>query len=153
MYKCICKIVNVKPINFEYLIDALKSLPGIGNKQAERIAYFLIKKDKAYINQLLSSISEANNKIKFCQQCNNFASNELCDICANPSRNKNQLCVVSSIEDLLKIESTNTYAGLYYVLDGEIDVKTRTNINKDNIKKFMDFFKIINFDEVIIATN
>jgi recombination protein RecR len=143
----------MKPTIFEYLIDALKSLPGIGNKQAERIAYYIIKKDKQYINQLLNSISEANNKIKFCQKCNNFATAELCNICANPSRNQKQLCIVSSIEDLLKIETTNTYGGLYYVLDGEVDVKTKTNIDQANIKKFMTLIKDNDFQDITIATN
>jgi recombination protein RecR len=143
----------MKPIAFEYLIDTLKSLPGIGNKQAERIAYFLIKKDSYYINKLISSINDAHEKIKFCKQCNNFSVNELCDICSNPSRNNNQLCIVSTIEDLMKIETTNTYTGLYYVLNGEIDVKTKTNIEQEVIKRLMNLIKNHNFKDVIIATN
>lgn len=143
----------MKPHHFEQLIDALKSLPGVGNKQAERIAYFLLQKDEYYINQLISSINNAHKNIRFCKQCNNFATNELCDICSNKSRNQQQLCVVSTIEDLIKIENTNTYNGLYYVLDGEIDVKTKTNINQEIIKKLMNLIKIHDFNEIILATN
>jgi recombination protein RecR len=143
----------MKPISFEYLIDDLKSLPGIGNKQAERIAHFLIQKDTKYINQLIKSINDAHTNIKFCKQCNNFSTNELCDICSNPSRRQQQLCVVSSIEDLIKIENTNTYNGLYYVLNSEVDVKTKTNIDSVIIKKFMDLLNNHTFDEIILATN
>lgn len=143
----------MKSLEFEYLIDALKSLPGIGKKQAEKIAYFLIKKDNFYIDKLLSSIDIAHKKIKFCKQCNNFASNELCEICSNPSRNQNELCIVSSIEDLMKIEDTGTYIGLYYVLNSEIDVKTKTNIDQNIIKKFMELIKHHDFKNITIATN
>lgn len=143
----------MKSISFEHLIDVLKSLPGIGNKQAERIAYFLIQKDNYYIEKLLSTISNAHTKIKFCKQCNNFSENELCDICANPSRDKNQLCIVSSIEDLIKIENTNTYVGLYYVLNGEVNVKTRTNLDQNIVKRLMDLINKNNFIDITIATN
>jgi recombination protein RecR len=143
----------MKPINFEYLVDALKSLPSIGNKQAERIAYFLILKDEKYIADFIQRINNAHQKIHFCKQCNNFSEGELCDICLNKSRQQNKLCVVSSIEDLQKIEDTGSYLGLYYVLQGEINVKTKTNIDQNSIKKFMGLLQSHNFDEIILATN
>jgi recombination protein RecR len=143
----------MKPFHFEYLIDALKTLPGVGKKQAERIAYFLILKNEEYITNFINRISEAHKKIHFCQQCNNFTENELCEICTNPSRQQNRLCVVSSIEDLQKIEETNSYLGLYYVLQGEIDVKTKTNLDHAIIKKFMGLIQSHTFDEIILATN
>jgi recombination protein RecR len=141
------------PVSFEYLIDALRSLPGVGRKQAERIAYYLILKDDKYIDELLFRINDCHHKIHFCQQCNNFSESELCDICVNESRQQNKLCVVASIEDLQKIESTNSYFGLYYVLQGEIDVKTKTNLSPSIIKKFMGLLQSRSFDEIILATN
>jgi recombination protein RecR len=143
----------MKPIAFEYLVDALKSLPGVGKKQAERIAYFLILKDEKYIKEFIERINESHLKIHFCKQCNNFAESELCDICSNKMRQLNKLCVVSSIEDLQKIEETNSYLGLYYVLQGEIDVKTKTNLDQHIIRKFMNLLQSHSFDEVILATN
>jgi recombination protein RecR len=143
----------MKPISFEYLIDAFKSLPGIGKKQAERMAYFLILKDEKYIQDFVERINDAHQKIHFCKQCNNFAEAELCEICLNKSRNQNKLCVVSSIEDLQKIEETNSYLGLYYVLQGEVDVKTKKNLEQSIIRKLMELIQSHNFDEVILATN
>jgi recombination protein RecR len=142
-----------KPISFEYLVDALKSLPGIGNKQAERIAYFLILKDDKFIKDFIERINESHEKIHFCKQCNNFADGEFCDICLNKSREQDKLCIVSSIEDLQKIEETGSYVGLYYVLQGEIDVKSKTNIDSNSIRKLMNWLKSHSFDEIILATN
>jgi recombination protein RecR len=143
----------MKPVNFEYLVDALKSLPGVGKKQAERIAYFLSLKDDKYISDLIQRIHEAHEKIHFCKQCNNFATNELCDICSNPSRDQTKLTIVSSIEDLQKIEDTNSYTGLYFVLNGEIDIKSKTSIDSKTVKQMMELFKAKNFKEVLLATN
>jgi recombination protein RecR len=143
----------MKPVTFEHLIDALKTLPGVGKKQADRIAYFLLLKDSKYVNNFMERIKNAKEQIHFCQQCNNFSQNDLCDICANPARDQTKLAIVSSMEDLQKIEDTNSYTGLYYVLNGEIDVKTRTNIDHNQIQKLMALLKKINFQEVLLATN
>ncbi|MDR3330276.1 MAG: recombination mediator RecR [Mycoplasmataceae bacterium] len=143
----------MKPITFEYLVDALKSLPGVGKKHAERIAYFLMLKDDKYIQEFIERLRDSHEKIHFCRQCNNFADGELCDICSNSSRDQDKLCVVSSIEDLKKIEETGSYSGLYYVLQGEIDVKTKQNLDPKIIRKFIDLLKSHDFKEVILATN
>ncbi|MDR0545741.1 MAG: recombination mediator RecR [Mycoplasmataceae bacterium] len=143
----------MKPITFEYLVDALKSLPSIGKKQAERIAYFLLLQDKQFVYEFIKRITNAVEKTHFCRNCNNFATSEFCDICANPSRDQKKLCIVTSIEDLLKIEQTNEYIGLYYVLNGEIDVKTKTNISSTIIRKLNDFIIKKDFKEIIISTN
>lgn len=142
----------MKPVSFEYLMDALKSLPGVGKKQAERIAYFLINQDQKYIDDFIERIQNAKN-IHFCKQCNNFADGDLCNVCLNKSRDQSKLCVVSTIEDLNKIEETNSYAGLYFVLNAEIDVKTKTNIPHKIIQKLMDMINNHHFEEVILATD
>jgi recombination protein RecR len=143
----------MKPVSFEYLFDAIHSLPGIGKKHAERIAYFLINKDEQYINDFIRRIKSAHNDIHFCQQCNNITSNELCEICTNDSRNTNLLCIVSSCEDLEKIENTNSYLGYYYVLNGEIDIKTKTVFNEKQIQKILNFISLKKFNEIIFATD
>ncbi|GHU31967.1 hypothetical protein FACS1894166_04390 [Bacilli bacterium] len=142
----------MKPVSFEYLMDALKSLPGVGKKQAERIAYFLINQDQKYINDFIERINNGKN-IRFCNQCNNFAESDLCGICLNKSRDQTKLCVVSTIEDLNKIEETNSYTGLYFVLNSEIDVKTKTNIPHKTIQKLMEMINNHHFEEVTLATN
>jgi recombination protein RecR len=143
----------MKPVSFGYLIDALKSLPGVGKKQAERIAYFLINKDEKYIDDLIQRIKNGKDNIHFCKQCNNFAEHELCDICSNQSRTQDKLCIVSTIEDLQKIEETNSYTGLYFVLNGEVDVKTKQTLNHIVIRQLMDLVRSHTFNEVIFATN
>lgn len=143
----------MKSISFEFLVDALKSLPSIGKKQAERIAYFLLLQDKKYVYEFINRITNAIEKNKFCQQCNNFASGDLCEICSNPSRDQTKLCIVASIDDLEKIEATNEYIGLYFVLNEEINVKTKTSINSNTIKKLMSLVNAKSFKEIIICTN
>jgi recombination protein RecR len=143
----------MKTTGFEFLIDALKSLPGVGKKQAEKIAYFLALKDEQYIKEFTQRINDVHHKIKFCKQCNNFSTNELCEICSNQTRLQNKLCVISMIEDLEKIESTNSYIGLYYVLQGEIDVKNKTKLDQNIVKKFMDLIQTHKFEEIILATD
>ncbi len=139
--------------NFDYLIDALKSLPGVGKKQAERIAHFLIKKDEQYANEFISRIVSAKKNIKTCKICNNYCSGELCEICSNESRDSSTICIVSSPEDLQKIENTNSYTGKYYVLNGEIDVKNKVFLNQHIVQKLMELIKEGKVKEVIIATN
>jgi recombination protein RecR len=143
----------MKPVAFEYLTDALKSLPGVGKKQAERIAYFLSLKDDKYISDLIERVHDAHEKIHFCKQCNNFAANELCDICANSLRDQTKLTIVSTIEDLQKIEDTNSYTGLYFVLNGEVDIKSKTNIDSKIIKQLMELINKKHFSEMLLATN
>ncbi len=138
---------------FDYLIDALKSLPGVGKKQAERIAHFLIKKDDQYIREFVDRITHAKQKIKICSICNNYCMGEICDICSNPDRDETKLCIVSSQEDLQKVESTNSYSGRYYILNGELDVKNKTVLNQLVVQKMMEILKKDKVKEVIIATN
>lgn len=139
--------------NFDYLIDALKSLPGVGKKQAERIAHFLIKKDSHYVEELVNRILNAKQKIKLCKNCNNYCTGELCDICSNSNRDQTKLCIVSSTEDFQKVEDTGSYVGLYYILNGEVDIKSKTYLDQNVVKKLMEQIKQKNFKEVIIATN
>lgn len=143
----------MKPNQFEYLVDALKSLPSIGTKVAERIAYFLINQDENYINEFIKRIQKAKSEIRYCKQCNNFSSEELCSICSNSSRDKKKLCIVSNIEDLNKIEQTNAFTGLYFVLNDEINVKTNKKIESSIIKKFLNLLNEESFNEIILATN
>ena len=143
----------MKPNQFEYLVDALKSLPSIGTKVAERIAYFLINQDEKYIAEFTKRILEAKNEIHYCKQCNNFSPVELCDICTNSLRDNKKLCIVSNIEDLNKIEQTNAFTGLYFVLNDEINVKANKKIESSIVKKLLNLLNEKSFKEVILATN
>lgn len=143
----------MKPKEFEYLVDAIKSLPSVGSKAAERIAYHLIHAEQSYVDEFIKRISNAKNSIKFCKQCGNFAIDDLCPICSNPERDNNKLCIVNSIDELNKIESTGCFNGIYFVLNDEINVKAKKKIDSEIIKKLMNYCANKDFKEIIIATN
>lgn len=143
----------MRPKDFEYLVDAIKSLPSVGAKAAERIAYFLINQDDQYIRDFCDRITNAKAKIKYCKQCGNFAIDDLCHICSNNDRDNTKLCIVNNIDELNKIEATGCFDGIYFVLNGEIDIKTKTNLNSEISRKLINYCTTKQFKEVIIATN
>lgn len=143
----------MRPKEFELLIDAIKSLPSIGTKAAERIAYFLVHQDSEYINEFINRINTAKLNIKFCKQCGNFSLDDLCAICSNANRDNQKLCIVNSIDELNKIEQTGSFDGIYFVLNDEINLKTKKNIDSLVVKKLIDYCAKKQFKEVLIATN
>ena len=102
------------------LIEALKCLPGVGQKSAQRMALYLIERDQAGARRLADATSNALAKVSHCQQCRNFADSETCEICANDQRDNSLLCVVESPADVLAIETSGAYQGLYFVLLGRL---------------------------------
>lgn len=142
-----------KPIEFDYLVDALKSLPGVGYKNATKWAYFLLEQDSSYVDLFINRLKNAHNKIKNCNQCNNLTTKDLCDICTSSNRDTTQVCVVNSIEDLQRIEDSNNYHGLYFVLKEEVNPKQPDA----NLKCLVSLYNYISnchgVKEVIIATN
>ncbi len=137
----------------EYLIDSLKSLPGVGYKTATKWAYFLINKDTRYINEFTHRIINAKNSIRYCNNCNNFSKTSICSICSNNYRNHRQICIVSYIEDLQRIEESGVYNGIYYVLHNEANPRKLNEIISiiNKFKNKLDEHREI--DEIIIATN
>lgn len=143
----------MKPKEFEYLIDAINSLPSIGAKAAEKIAYFLINQDENYLREFINRIKQAKLNIKYCEQCNNFSYEQFCPICLNKERNNKKLLIVNNINELNKIEATGVFDGIYFVLNDEINVKTKKTIDEKIIKKLILLCKKKLFNEIIIATN
>ncbi|MEF9984911.1 MAG: toprim domain-containing protein [Malacoplasma sp.] len=139
---------------FEYLVDVLKSLPSISTKIAERIAYFLINSDDEFYNKFIERIVDSRMKIKLCKYCKNFTSdNFICDICSNVERRNHNLCIVSSVEDLYKIENLNIFFGTYYVLHGEINYKKNETINYINFDNIFSLIEEFGIKEILMATN
>lgn len=138
---------------FDQLVKSLKALPGISQKQAEKICNFLINKSDEEVYGLIDSIQKLRSTLHFCKYCQNITSDEICDICSNELREQNKLCIVSFSEDVQKIEDTNTYSGLYFVLHEEINVKKATGLNKKTTKKLFDLLNKRKFNEIILATN
>jgi recombination protein RecR len=104
----------------EQAVNAFEKLPGIGKKTALRLVLHLLKQDVAAVEQFGDAIVRMRKEIKFCKDCHNIADHDLCSICENPKRNRSLLCVVENIRDVIAIESTNQYNGLYHVLGGVI---------------------------------
>ena len=104
----------------EDAVGAFQLLPGIGRKTATRLVLHLLKQDQEEVKRFTDSISRARNEIRYCRRCHNISDADLCPICANPRRDATTLCVVENIQDVLAIENTQQYLGLYHVLGGMI---------------------------------
>ena len=107
-------------ILIEKAVEAFASLPGIGRKTALRLVLHLLKQDKAATEQFTTALTTMREGIRNCGVCHNLADNELCQICADTRRDRSLVCVVENIRDLMAIEDTNQYRGLYHVLGGII---------------------------------
>ena len=102
------------------MIDALRCMPGVGRKSAQRIAFHLLERDRDGAVALAAALSEAVGKIGHCRQCRMFSENDLCSICAAPGRDAAQLCVVESPADVMAVEDATGFRGLYFVLMGHL---------------------------------
>lgn len=101
-------------------VEQFASLPGIGRKTALKFVLFLLKKDPQEVEAFINSIRELKTNIRECKQCHNISDGDLCDICCSPQRDSSIICVVENIKDILSIEATSQYHGLYHVLGGII---------------------------------
>ncbi|MEO8342690.1 MAG: recombination mediator RecR [Gallionella sp.] len=110
----------VVPSHLEELIAALRCLPGVGPKSAQRMAYHLLQRDRVGALHLAQALELAVSNIQHCSKCNNFSENEVCGLCASPKRDASLLCVVEMPADLLMMEQTQCYRGLYFVLMGRL---------------------------------
>ncbi len=104
----------------EKAVDAFSSLPGIGRKSAFRLVLHLLKQDKSVTQQFTTALTALREGIRECRVCHNLADDEVCHICLDPRRDRSLVCVVESIRDLMAIEDTGQYRGLYHVLGGVI---------------------------------
>ena len=141
------------PTALEELIEALRCLPGVGPRSAQRIAYHLLQHDKAGAARLAESLAGALRSIRRCAKCNSFTEQELCSLCASSRRDASQLCVVETPGDLLMMEQTLAYRGLYFVLMGRLsplDGIGPREIGLDVMQRRLADGEI---KEVIVATN
>jgi len=106
------------PSSLDELMAALRCLPGIGPKSAQRMAYHLLQRDQTGAGRLSDALRAAIDRIRHCEKCNSFSEETLCDLCASARRDASQLCVVESPADLLMVEQTQSYSGLYFVMAG-----------------------------------
>lgn len=145
--------MNISSKYLEDLVDHFSSLPGIGKKTALRLVLHLLKKDKETVQSFAKSLAEVQERLKSCQKCGNIADHDLCQICLQPSRKVDLVCVVEDIRDILAIESTQQYFGTYHVLGGVISPMEGIGPNDLNIDTLLTRLKEGEIKEVILALN
>jgi len=134
-------------------IEELSKLPGIGRKTAQRLALHILKNDQDSVDKLVKSIADLKIKLHFCERCYNLAEEKLCEICKSNKRDLSKICVVEEASDVIAIEKTNEYNGLYHVLGGVLSPLSGITAHDLKIKELLLRFEIENINEVILAIN
>jgi recombination protein RecR len=137
----------------ERLMAELGKLPGIGARTAERLAFHILKATDAEALGLADAIHDVKTKIRPCSQCFNLSEGELCTVCADPRRDRNAICVVEQPKDLLALEATGAFGGLYHVLMGHIAPLEGVEAEDLTIGALVERVKAGEISEVILATN
>lgn len=135
------------------LIQECKRLPGIGQKSAQRIAFHLLRVPREDAETLAQAILDIKDKLGICEQCNNISDGELCGYCRDPHREGSQICVVEEPHNILPIETTRSFHGLYHVLHGAISPLRGIGPEQLRIKGLVDRLQRSEIQEIILATN
>jgi recombination protein RecR len=134
-------------------IEELSKLPGIGKKTAQRLALYILKNDNDRVDSLIKSIKELKTKLRFCSRCFNLSEDDLCEICKSAKRDTSLVCVVEEASDVIAIEKTHEFNGLYHVIGGVLSPLTGVTPDSLKIKELLKRFKNENIREVILALN
>ncbi len=139
------------PNSIQNLIDYFTKLPSVGPKTAERYVFYLLNQPNKELELFAKAIQDLKRGIKICQRCCSVSSTKFCDICSDPKRNQNIICIVANTRDMLAIENTRQYNGLYHVLGGVLN--SLEDIKPDNltIKQLLLRFKEEKIKEIILA--
>ena len=138
--------------SIEKLIESFERLPSIGQKTAARLAFHILNASEEETNEFIHSIQNAKQNLKYCSKCYNFSDSDPCMICSNPKRDEHTICVVEDVRDIIAIERTHEYKGVYHVLHGSIS--PMNGIGPDDIKIKELLARITpQTKEVILATN
>ena len=145
--------MNIPSKYLEDLVEHFASLPGVGRKTALRLVLNLLKRDEEELKSFSESLGTIKEKVSSCKICGNICDDDICDICAQPSRKKEIVCVVEDIRDILAVESTQQYYGVYHVLGGVISPMEGIGPNDLNIESLLDRVNSGEVKEVILALN
>ena len=135
------------------LIDELGRLPGVGPKSAQRIAFYLLKSSKEDALRLSRAITEVKDRISFCRRCYNVAEGELCSLCSDSRRDPSVVCVVEEPRDIVAVEKTGEYTGVYHVLQGAISPIEGIGPEQLRVKELLARIESESVTEVILCTN
>lgn len=137
----------------EDLARMLKKLPGMGEKSALRLSYHLIKTDPTFNKHLGEKISQLQDRIHPCPICGSYTEDEICQVCSDPSRDQSLLCIVEQAQDVVTIQQSGAYNGLFHVLGGAINPLEGIGPESIRISELMDRIEKGSFKEIILATN
>ncbi|HET9043465.1 MAG TPA: recombination mediator RecR [Burkholderiales bacterium] len=144
----------MKPVNaVDELIDALRCLPGVGPKSAQRMAFHLLQYDPAGAQRLSAALARVLSSVRRCVRCNTFTEDELCAVCASPKRDPASLCVVETPADLATMEQTMAYRGLYFVLMGRLSPLDGVGPRDIGLDRLLARATDGTVKEVVLATN
>ena len=141
----------IYPKSIAALIEQFQKFPSVGPKSAQRMAFHLLRMSKADVEKFATTILEAKETTKTCEICFNISSNSPCEICSSPQRDRTTICVVSESKDLIAIEKTNEYKGLYHVLQGLISPMDGIGADDIRIKELLTRLTDNEVKEVILA--
>lgn len=133
--------------------QALKRLPGVGPKTAQRMAFHLLERDRDGARAIADALNETLKKVIRCRRCNTFSEKELCDVCASPKREPEVLCVVETPADLESVEQSAVYQGMYFVLMGHLSPLDGIGPDELALDRLVDLVDREKISEVILATN
>ena len=139
--------------SIEKLIESFEKLPSIGHKTAIRLAYHMLDMSDDEIKEFTSSITDAKQKLKYCSICFNISDTDPCPICSDTKRDQSTICVVEDVRDIMAMERTNEYKGVYHVLHGTISPLNGIGPDEIKIKELLNRLRDNEIKEVIIATN
>ena len=141
------------PAALENLIDAFASLPGIGRKSAQRLAFHVLGLPEGEAEAFANAVLEAKRSVHTCPVCQNLTDSELCSVCSSPARDRSVVCVVSEPRDVLSIERSREYRGLYHVLHGALSPMNHVGPDDLRIRELLERVSQGEIREVIMATN
>ena len=137
----------------ERLIDEFRKLPGIGVKNAQRLAYSILRRPREDAERLSRAILDVRDKITYCSRCNNFSDRDPCHYCSNAARSSETICVVEEPNDILAVEKTREYHGQYHVLHGVLSPINGVGPEDLRLKNLLERLREGNVREIILATN
>ena len=139
--------------SIEKLIQSFEKLPSIGNKTAARLAFYMLNASEEETNEFVSSIINAKKNLKYCSKCYNISDTDPCPICGNPKRDPSVICVVEDVRDIIAMEKTHEFKGVYHVLHGSISPMNGIGPDDTKIKELLARLMDGTVKEVILATN
>lgn len=139
--------------SIEKLIESFERLPSIGHKTAVRLAFHMLNSTEEETNSFVSSILNAKKNLKYCTKCYNISDSDPCPICSNPKRDQSTICVVEDVKDIIAMERTHEFKGVYHVLHGSISPMNGIGPDDIKIKELLSRLMDGQVKEVILATN